>query len=75
MGTADYCALVTLLLAVCIGLSIRQEEKRGAERRQRCEPPPGGIDRRVLPNRRSRSFKGWIAWVAQSQWRKARKHL
>jgi hypothetical protein len=73
MSTADYCALVVLLLAGLIGLSIRQEERRCADRRQRREPPPGEVERRSIPDRRDRSLGAWTTWAAKSQWRKVRK--
>lgn len=72
MGTADYCALVALFLAAVIALSIRQEEQRSTDRRQRHEPPPGGIERRSRQSRRNRSFSAWVSWAAHSQWCKIR---
>ena len=73
MGTADYCALVALLLAGLIALSIRQEERRGTDRRQHRDQPPGSIERRSGQDRRDRSLGAWTAWAAKSQWRKVRK--
>ncbi len=73
MGTADYCALVVLVLAALVTLSIRQEEKRRGDRRQRQLPPPGGVERRTHPDRRNRSLGAFLAWVARTQWAKLRK--
>lgn len=72
MGTADYCALVVLLLAGLIALSIRQEEKRGADRRQRDGSPPDGFERRLGRDRRDRSLPAYLAWATRSQWLKLR---
>ncbi len=72
MGTADYCALVVLLLAGIIVLSIRQDEKRQADRRQRNGPPPGGLERRRGQDRRDRSWSAYLTWAMQSQWLKLR---
>jgi len=73
MGTADYCALVVLLLAGVITLSIRQEEKRQADRRQRSGPPPASLERRAGRDRRDRSLSAFVGWAARSQWAKARR--
>ena len=75
MGTADYCALIALLLAGLIALSIRQEECRCGDRRQQSGSAPGGIERRVDSDRRNPSWQGWVAWAARSQWRKVRNLL
>lgn len=72
MGTADYCALVVLLLAGIIVLSIRQDEKRQADRRQQGGPPPGGLERRSGRDRRDRSWSAYLAWATRSQWLKLR---
>ena len=72
MGTADYCALVVLLLAGLITLSIRQDDKRQADRRQQGGPPPTGRERRTGRDRRDRSFPAYLAWAARSQWLKLR---
>ncbi len=72
MGTADYCALVVLLLAGLVALSIRQEEKRCLERRQNHGTPPDGVERRSGRDRRQRSVGAWVAWAARTQWRKVR---
>jgi hypothetical protein len=72
MGTADYCALVVLLLAGVITLSIRQDEKRRADRRQQVGPPPAGLDRRSGRDRRDRSLSAYLTWAVRSQWLKFR---
>ncbi len=72
MGTADYCALIVLLLAGLITLSIRQDEKRQADRRQQDGPPPPGLERRSGRDRRDRSRSAYLAWATRSQWLKLR---
>ncbi|GLH68986.1 hypothetical protein GETHPA_05190 [Geothrix rubra] len=72
MGTADYCALVVLLLAGLIALSIRKEEKREADRRQQGGPPPAGLEQRSGQDRRDRSLSAYLAWATRSQWLKLR---
>lgn len=72
MGTADYCALVVLLLAGLIAVSIRQDEKRQADRRQQVGPPPAGRERRSGRDRRDRSLPAYLAWATRSQWLKLR---
>ncbi len=75
MGPADYCALVVILLAGLVTLSIRQEEKRCRERRQHSARPPQGIERRSGRDRRRRSFGAWMGWAVRSQWQKLRSWL
>jgi hypothetical protein len=75
MGTAVYCALVVVLLAGLIALSIRQDEKRQADRRQQGGLPPAGQERRLGRDRRDRSLPAYLAWAARSQWLKLRNRF
>jgi hypothetical protein len=67
MGTNDYILLVVACFFGLVTYSIRQDEKRKAERRKQVLPHP--IERRKQERRR-RSPSGYLAWVLRSQWSK-----
>ena len=73
MGTVDYCILTVLLLSGLVALSIKHEEQRMADRRQRTAPPPGGLERRSGKDRRRDSLAAYVLWAARAQWFRFRK--
>jgi hypothetical protein len=62
MGTADYCALVVVLLAGLVAIMIRQEERRLADRRKPHKLLPGGLERRSGKDRRRHAIRDHVGW-------------
>ena len=68
MGTADYCLVIVVLFFGLVAWSLLQEDQRKRDRRQVDLPPPGGIERRVNRDRRSRSWVRGALWALRTRW-------
>ncbi len=67
VGTNDHILIVVALFFGLLLLAIHQEEKRTTDRRLHDIGPPDGIERRINPGRREKSWWTSMLWLLGSR--------